>query len=102
MGEAALLQYPYEPAEMPEPGRVYQHYKGDLYRVLVIARSSDQPDEYRVIYKSLSRGHTWDRSLHDWMQLVHWPSGELKRRFSPPPSRLTRLRRHADNDHLPL
>ncbi len=103
MGEAALLQFPYEPVEMPEAGRVYEHSSGDLYRVLVIARNSDQPEEYRVIYKSLARGHVWDRSLKDWMEIVRWPNGELKRQFSPAPITLPNTkRRAAHNDQRSL
>jgi hypothetical protein len=50
-----------------ELGAVYRHYKGKLYKIVAIARDSEDPASLRVIYEALYECPTygnnalWDR-----------------------------------------
>lgn len=51
-----------------EIGGIYKHYKGNLYKVLDIAKSSDDLADY-VFYECLyanSLGQKWIRSLQEF------------------------------------
>lgn len=69
------------PADLPEPGRLYQHYKGDYYRVITPGRLSEERDTWCVVYKSLKLGHVWIRPLTMFTELVPWPDGHMRPRF---------------------
>ncbi len=60
----------YTPADAPVPG-LYQHYKGQYYRVLGVARHSET-DEWLVVYQALyaERGF-WLRPLAIWLKPVN-------------------------------
>ena len=47
------------------PGRIYQHYKGELYEVLHLAKNTNT-DETMVIYRSIQFGTYYARPLVDW------------------------------------
>jgi len=57
------------PADAPAPG-LYQHYKGQRYQVLGMARHSET-DEWLVVYQALygERGF-WLRPLAIWLEPV--------------------------------
>lgn len=57
---------------MIAPDEVYRHYKGNLYRVMAIARHSETLEEM-VIYECLyhnPQGKIWARPLAMWNELV--------------------------------
>jgi hypothetical protein len=57
-------------------GVIYQHYKGNFYEVIAIARDSENPESRRVIYKALydtpkfGRNSVWDRSYEMFAEEV--------------------------------
>lgn len=79
------------------PG-LYQHYKGNFYRLLMLARLSEARDIEVVLYLPLShnpassypRGQPWVRPLNKpllegddlWCDRVEWPDGTWKQRFT--------------------
>lgn len=66
---------------VPQPKEIYQHYKGDFYEVICLARLSEQRDVVHVVYQSASLGHIWSRPLTMWNEYVEWPDGSFKPRF---------------------
>ena len=63
---------------------IYRHFKGGLYQALGIAAHCDT-DERLVVYVSLDRRpgpRLRVRPLSSWNELVKWPGGETKARFS--------------------
>lgn len=71
------------------PGVTYIHYKGGNYRVLTIARDSEDPDREIVVYESLSEckgfpaGTRWTRGIDDFLGIVDLEEGKRVPRFSP-------------------
>ncbi len=57
-------------------GSMYQHYKGNYYEVIAIARDSENPESRRVIYKALydtpkfGKNSVWDRSYDMFAEKV--------------------------------
>jgi hypothetical protein len=43
-------------------GALFQHYKGNYYRVLYIARSSESPDDMLVVYQGLHNCPTFGQN----------------------------------------
>mgnify|MGYP002624526435 CR=1 FL=1 len=54
---------------MPEIGRTYRHFKGNLYKVIGIANHSETLEKM-VIYSPLKTGETWVRPLSMWDEIV--------------------------------
>ncbi|MGZ6250445.1 MAG: DUF1653 domain-containing protein [Candidatus Chromulinivorax sp.] len=48
-------------------GKIYRHYKGNLYKVIALAHDSEKPEMIRVIYEGLyedpvfGKNPVWDR-----------------------------------------
>lgn len=53
----------------PEPGKLYDHYKGGRYQVITLAKHSETGDDL-VIYKSLHFGSIHARPLQMWFENV--------------------------------
>lgn len=49
-------------------GKVYRHYKGNVYRIIALARHSET-DEEMVVYSS-SNNTTWVRPLKMWNDII--------------------------------
>jgi len=49
----------------PVVNKVYQHYKGGLYRVLFLSKHTES-DEILVNYQSLHFGSYYSRPLESW------------------------------------
>jgi hypothetical protein len=54
-----------EKIEYPTPGLIYQHYKGGLYEVIMLAQHTET-NEPMVVYKSLLFGTNYVRPLSIW------------------------------------
>ncbi len=60
------------------PG-IYQHFKGNRYELLYIAKHSETLEEM-VVYKALyGEGGLWVRPLSMWNELVERDSKQVKR-----------------------
>ncbi len=80
-------------ASMFRPG-FYKHHKGGLYRALFLAHdstnTSPKPGQHLVVYISCApqgehTEHTGQlnvRALDEWWELIQWPNGEMKPRFT--------------------
>lgn len=63
-------------------GRIYRHYKGACYRVIEVAKHTEDETEL-VIYRALQRNspNIWARPREMFEGLVTLPSGEQVPRF---------------------
>ncbi len=71
------------PDDAPKSGEVYRHYKGDLYRVVLLAEHSND-EEWMVVYEAMYENPDapyFTRPLREWRQLVEW-SGQTRQRFT--------------------
>lgn len=50
-------------------GRVYKHYKGNLYRIIAIAKHSETLEEM-IVYQSLKNNETWVRPKTMWNEVI--------------------------------
>lgn len=71
--------------DLPEEGRLYQHWKGGLYRIVVMSlfEESKPGVEWMVTYHSLKLRKNWTRRLTVFQEKVVWPDGQLRERFVP-------------------
>lgn len=70
------------------PGRIYQHFKGGRYRVVLLARDSADPERTIVIYSTLGLDvppTIWARNSSEWNDMVRNKEGSLVRRFELEP-----------------
>lgn len=70
------------PPNAPQPGEIYQHYKGDFYKVMALALHSND-EEWMVVYAPLYENPVADlftRPLREWNESVIW-EGKEKIRF---------------------
>ncbi len=69
------------------PNRIYEHYKGGKYLVLLVAEDStndritDDKKNKMVVYVSLTNGKIWCRTLSEFAESVEWPDGQRRSRF---------------------
>ena len=62
-----------------EIGKIYKHYKGNVYKVIALAKHSETLEDM-VVYSSLDNAKTWVRPKTMWFETVD-DKGTL--RFSP-------------------
>lgn len=68
------------PADAPQAGEVYTHYKGDNYKVVGIALDSN--DQWVVVYEPLYDGAVaklFTRPAAEWHQVVEWQGSQVTR-----------------------
>lgn len=65
------------------PGH-YRHQKGGNYTVLAVGRNSTNKDDGRpmVSYFSWTTGNLCFRDLEEFVEMVEWPDGVTRPRFS--------------------
>lgn len=71
------------PEDAPKAGEIYQHYKGDRYRVVLLAEHSND-DEWMVVYEAVYENPDaayFTLPLREWMKTVEW-NGEPRKRFT--------------------
>lgn len=71
------------PGDAPQIGEVYRHYKGDSYRVQLLALHSND-DEWMVVYEPLYKNPDasyFTRPLREWREAVEW-EGKTVTRFT--------------------
>lgn len=50
-------------------GKTYQHFKGNKYKIIALAKHSETEEEM-VVYHSISNGDTWVRPKSMWNEVV--------------------------------
>ena len=64
-------------------GGIYRHYKGNLYKVLHLARHTET-EETLVVYQALYGEYgIWARPLEMFLETVTLPDGSVVLRFLP-------------------
>lgn len=71
------------PQDAPKQGETYRHYKGDLYKIVLLAEHSND-NEWMVVYEPMYEhpdAPYFTRPLRQWDEMVEW-EGEMRRRFT--------------------
>lgn len=69
------------PGDSPKEGETYHHYKGDQYRVKLLALHSND-EEWMVVYEPLYEAPDapyFTRPLREWREPVEWEGKTLER-----------------------
>jgi hypothetical protein len=69
------------PADAPKAGEVYKHYKGDLYKVVLLAEHSND-NEWMVVYEPQYENPDapyFTRPLREWSEPVEWEGNRVLR-----------------------
>ena len=52
-----------------EIGKIYKHYKGNLYKIIAFAKHSETAEDM-IVYQSVSKGDVWVRPRYMWNEVV--------------------------------
>ena len=52
-----------------EIGKIYRHYKGNLYKIIALAKHSETLEDM-VVYSSLDNSKIWTRPQKMWNEIV--------------------------------
>ena len=52
-----------------EIGKTYRHYKGNLYKIIGLAKHSETLEDM-IVYTSIKTGDLWDRPYKMWSEIV--------------------------------
>ena len=69
------------PPNAPHEGEIYRHYKGDLYRIKLVALHSND-GEWMVVYEPLYENPVapfFARPLKEWSAEVEWQGKKVLR-----------------------
>ncbi len=63
-----------------EPGQLWRHYKGGLYRIVALAQNNQTDDLYdMVVYEDTTAPKVWTQSLARFVETVTWEGKQVKR-----------------------
>lgn len=68
--------------ELPQPGELWRHWRGGLYRVVCLALNEGTHGECVVYADAAREGHCWVRPLWQWLQEITVPGGDRHQRFA--------------------
>ena len=74
---------PLLPINAPQKGEIYRHYKGDPYRIVLLAEHSNDV-EWMVVYEAMYENPDapyFTRPLREWDQMIEW-EGRIVQRFT--------------------
>lgn len=57
-------------------GKIYKHYKGNLYKIIALGKDSETTNDV-IVYKSVKTGEVWVRPYSMWNEIVD-NSGTLR------------------------
>ena len=52
-----------------EAGKTYRHYKGNIYKIICIAKHSENLEDM-IVYQSVKTGENWCRPYQMWDETV--------------------------------
>jgi hypothetical protein len=64
----------------PQPGEVYEHYRGGIYSVVCRSIKEDTLESL-VTYHSNLKGTNWTRTVENFEESVEMPDGRKRPRF---------------------
>ena len=50
-------------------GKTYKHYKGNIYRIIALAKHSETTEDM-VVYQNIEKGDIWVRPKSMWNEIV--------------------------------
>lgn len=50
-------------------GKTYKHYKGNIYRIIALAKHSETKEDM-VVYQNIEKGDIWVRPKSMWNEIV--------------------------------
>ena len=56
-------------AQKIEIGKIYRHYKGNVYKIIAIAKHSETLEDM-IVYSSLDDNKTWVRPYSMWNEVI--------------------------------
>ena len=52
-----------------EKGKIYRHYKGNLYKIIEFAKNSETLEDM-IVYRSEKTGEVWVRPYNMWNEVI--------------------------------
>ena len=52
-----------------EVGNIYRHYKGNVYKIIALAKHSETTEDL-IVYQSVDKGDIWVRPQKMWNEIV--------------------------------
>jgi hypothetical protein len=62
--------------------QVYRHFKGGRYELVSDMATIEGTKDPVVVYRSLQDTRVWVRPISSWQEVVTWPDGALRPRFT--------------------
>ncbi len=50
-------------------GKTYKHYKGNLYKIIGLAKHSETGEEM-IVYENIKKGDIWVRPKYMWNEII--------------------------------
>ena len=50
-------------------GKIYRHYKGNLYKIIAFAKHSETVEDM-IVYQSIKTGEAWVRPKNMWNETI--------------------------------
>lgn len=50
-------------------GKTYRHYKGNLYKIIALAKHSETAEDM-IVYQSVTNGEVWVRPKYMWNESI--------------------------------
>lgn len=50
-------------------GKTYKHYKGNLYKIIALAKHSETGEEM-IVYENIKKGDIWVRPKYMWNEII--------------------------------
>ena len=51
-------------------GKMYKHYKGNIYKIIALAKHSETEEEM-IVYQNIEKGDIWVRPKKMWNEKVN-------------------------------
>ncbi len=52
-----------------EVGKIYKHYKGNIYKIIALAKHSET-NEDMIVYQNVEKGDIWTRPKTMWNEVI--------------------------------
>ena len=50
-------------------GKIYKHYKGNLYKIIALAKHSESGEDM-IVYQNIEKGDIWVRPKSMWNEVI--------------------------------